>query len=277
MQRDGIPYILGFCVAVCLFCAVFVSSSAVGLKETQDLNKDLDRKSKVLSVAGLIEEGAPASAETIQSLFEKRIKAVVVDLESGSVNEELTKTVEKFDQKKDAKDPKMGMDVTPPHKFGLKRVARNAVVYLVSKGDMDAEGNGFQLLQYIFPVEGKGLWSTLYGFLAVGPDFNEIKGLTFYQHAETPGLGGEVDNPNWKKKWIGRQVYGDSRAQGPKIKVKKGQAGSVTEDPHEVDGLSGATLTSNGVSYLLDYWMGERGFLKFIENEARKAAAGTAG
>ena len=117
----------------------------------------------------------------------------------------------------------------------------------------------------------------MYGFIALAPDFNEIKGLTFYQHGETPGLGGEVDNPGWKKKWIGRQVFGEPGStldqwSGVKVKVIKGSAGAPDEDPYQVDGLSGATITSNGVTYLLQFWLGEHGFGPFIEGVLKKSA-----
>ena len=98
----------------------------------------------------------------------------------------------------------------------------------------------------IMPIEGKGLWSTLYGFLSLDADMNTVRGITFYKHGETPGLGGEVDNPNWKALWNERQAFD---ADGSvEISVIKGRAGPASEDPHRVDGLSGATLTSKGVS-----------------------------
>lgn len=275
MQRNGIPYILGFCVAVCLVCAIFVSSSAVGLKERQDTNAELDRKSKVLVVAGLIVEGQEVTPDEIQSLFEARIKTVVVDLASGDVDVEMSKTAASYDQKKALSDPAKSKfaDANPA---GVRRVPLKAIVYMVSKSEMAAEGAGFELEQYIFPIEGKGLWSTLYGFLAVAPDCNEVKGITFYQHGETPGLGGEVDNASWKQKWIGRRVFGETGSKpsswdGVKIAVKKGLAGAPVDDPYQVDGLSGATITSKGVTYLLQFWMGEQGFGSFIRKSAGQA------
>ena len=276
MQRNGIPYILGFCVAICLACAVVVSTSAVGLKEQQELNKELDRKSKVLAVAGLITEGQ-ATPDEIQDQFAKRIKPIVVNLESGAINEELTKNAATFDQHKEAKDPELGKNA-PKNPAGIKRIPSNATVYLVSSKEMDGEGNGFELQQYIFPVEGKGLWSTLYGFFAVAPDFNEVKGLTFYAHLETPGLGGEVDNPDWKALWKGRRVFGPDGSkigdwEGVKLSVIKGKAGSAADDPYQVDGLSGATITSKGVTYLIEFWMGENGFGNYIKNTLGGAAS----
>jgi Na+-transporting NADH:ubiquinone oxidoreductase subunit C len=270
LQRNGIPYILGFCVAVCLVCSLIVSSAAVGLKERQENNKILDRQTKVLSVAGLMDESNPLEPAEIQSLFNKRIRSIVVDLESGKEDVEMTKDAASFDQKKSLMDPDMSKEA-PKNRAGVRRIPNKALVYQVSKQEMADDGSGFELDQYIFPVEGKGLWSTLYGYLAVAPDCNQIKGLTFYAHLETPGLGGEVDNPSWKAKWPGRLVYGDKGSEPSswkdvQIGVKKGLAGTPSEDPYQVDGLSGATITSNGVTYLLHFWMGEHGFKKFIQN-----------
>ena len=263
MNKTSVGYILGFCVAICLVCAVVVSLSAVGLKDKQDENKRLDRQKKVLVVAGLLEEGAQASPDEISSLFKKRIKAVMVDLKTGKVDEEATKNVADYDQTKASKDPALSTAVDK-NLAGVPRVPKHAIVFLVSESDIDESGNVGNPAQYILPVEGKGLWSTLYGYISLGKDLNNINGLTFYQHAETPGLGGEVDNPSWKAKWPGRKVYS---ADGKiAIKVKKGTAGSVADDPHQVDGLSGATITSNGVTYLLAFWLGENGFGPYIKN-----------
>jgi Na+-transporting NADH:ubiquinone oxidoreductase subunit C len=107
----------------------------------------------------------------------------------------------------------------------------------------------------IIPVEGKGLWSTLYGFIAMDTNGVDIKGLTFYKHAETPGLGGEVDNPKWKAKWEGKKAF-KKGSRVPALYVQKG----IARDEYSVDGLSGATLTSNGVTHLLQFWLGEKLF-----------------
>jgi len=275
MQRNGVTYILGFCVAVCLVCAVIVSSSAVGLKEKQDLNKVLDRQKKVLSVAG-IEFNDTASSDEIQSLFSKRIKLVVVDLKTGKVDTSATKDAANFDQQKAKKDPSQSVDA-PSNLAGVRRVPNKAMVYQVSQNEMDSSGSGFQLEQYIFPIEGKGLWSTLYGYLALESDGNSIKGITFYQHGETPGLGGEVDNPAWKAKWPGRKLFGPKGSSvsswgEAKITVKKGQAGTPEQDPYQVDGLSGATITGNGVTHLVRFWMGDNGFGKYIRNVVGQAS-----
>jgi Na+-transporting NADH:ubiquinone oxidoreductase subunit C len=253
MSQPSVGYTIGFAAALCLVCGVFVAGSAVALKDKQDANKRLDKQKKVLSVAGLIEEGESPSAADVEDMFSKRIVAKAVDLDKGVYSDSVD--VASFDQRKAAKDPATSSEA-PENAAKVARVPDHAVVYQV------VDGGAVQ--QIILPIEGKGLWSTLYGFVSLDTDMNTVKGLTFYEHAETPGLGGEVDNPKWKAGWADRKVYGDDGQVA--LKVIKGKAGSPADDPHAVDGLSGATLTSNGVSYTLEFWFGEDGFGPFIEN-----------
>ena len=121
-----------------------------------------------------------------------------------------------------------------------------------------------EIEKLILPIEGYGLWGTLYGFLAVESDTSTVAGITYYEHKETPGLGGEVENPRWKNLWPGREIYDDDWE--PTLEVIKGSAGPPSEDPHRVDGLSGATITSRGVTNMIDFWMGSEGFGPYLEN-----------
>ena len=105
---------------------------------------------------------------------------------------------------------------------------------------------------------GKGLWSTMYGFIALGTDLNTIKGFGYYAQGETPGLGGEVDNPKWKAQWVGKKLFNDAGEVA--FKVAKGLASGE----HQVDGLSGATITCNGVTSSMKYWFGEHGYANFL-------------
>ena len=250
MQHSTL-YTIGFAAAVCLFCAVFVSSSAVSLKERQDENKILDRQKKVLVVAGLMSEGSNWSPEQVKSTFAENIRPKVVDLKTGDYNESVD--VATFDQQKAAKDPATSA-VAPDNSAKVGRLPNQAMVYHVMEGD--------SVGKLIVPIEGKGLWSTLYGFLALEKDVDTVTGITFYQHGETPGLGGEVDNPKWKALWKGRKAFNADLQ--PTIEVLKGPAGSVEEAPHHVDGLSGATITSRGVTYLVQFWLGEHGFGPYL-------------
>jgi Na+-transporting NADH:ubiquinone oxidoreductase subunit C len=252
-MRHENTYIVLFAAAVCLVCSVIVATASVGLRARQDVNRVLDRQKKVLTVAGLIDEGEDVEASRVAELFEKNIQAKVVELSSGEVDPDVDPA--SFDQRKALKDPEMSRPA-PPNSAGLRRVPNDGLVYLVKPGN--------EVEKIIIPIEGKGLWSTLYGFLALAPDTTTVEGIIFYEHGETPGLGGEVDNPSWKSLWQGRQAYDDSWK--PAISVVKGAAGPPADDPYHVDGISGATITSRGVSELVRFWLSADGFGPYLEH-----------
>ncbi len=249
-MQHSVRYIVMFAAAVCVVCSIFVSSAAVLLRDRQEQNKVLDMQSKVLSVAGLMDADEAPTPDQIHERFEKNIKPVVVELKTGEVAEDINPA--EFDQQAAKADPATSTEA-PKNEARVQRLPNHALIYQL------VDGKEVQAL--IFPVEGKGLWSTLYGFLALQADANTVKGITFYQHGETPGLGGEVDNPGWKKGWEDRKVFSGGE---PKLAVKKGQAGPAKEDPYHVDGLSGATLTSRGVTNLVQFWMGDDGFGPYL-------------
>lgn len=257
MQRSN-GYTIGFAAAVCLVCAIFVASSAVALKDRQDLNKVLDRKEKVLNVAGLLEEGVKKPAAEIEAVFKANIEARFIDLKTGEyltdeqVKAKGVKNPAEFDSKKYLSEFGKEIDSNPA---GVPKLPDIAQIYHLKRGDT--------ISAIILPVHGKGLWSTMYGYVALAEDGNTIKGLTFYEHGETPGLGGEIDNPLWKSLWPGRKIYGDDGK--PLIEVIKGQAGPVDAAPYEVDGLSGATITGRGVGALLRLWMSEQAYKAYID------------
>jgi len=251
MQQHSTVYTILFSTAVCIVCSFFVSGAAVGLKARQDENARLDKQVNVCLAAGLIEPGTHPSAEQVKALFAD-IKPVVVDLAGG---QETDTETEGFDQLKATKDPATSR-IAPDNNAGIPRLPNQALLFKVFKdGRLD---------QLVLPIEGKGLWSTLYGFLALDADGVTIRGITFYQHAETPGLGGEIDNPKWKALWVGRQAFDENFE--PKIEVIKGHAGDAQSDPYRIDGLSGATLTGRGVSHLVRFWLGENGFGPYLQN-----------
>jgi Na+-transporting NADH:ubiquinone oxidoreductase subunit C len=257
MAQHSTGYIFGFATAVCLVCSIIVSGAAVSLKPLQEENKLLDKQKKVLIVAGLMREGEELSKEEIGKRFSENIEAKVVDIATGSYADGVDAAT--FDQRKASADPTLSKEA-PENAAKVRRIPNNALVYhVMSDGELS---------KVILPVEGKGLWSTLYGFVALETDANTISGLTFYEHGETPGLGGEVDNPSWKGLWKGRRVYEiDGEKHVPQIEVIKGAAGGAAEDPFRVDGLSGATLTSRGVTELMRFWMGADGFGPYLNTE----------
>ncbi len=258
-MRFSTQYILGFAAAVCVFCSIFVAGSAVALKDQQDLNAVVDKQKQVLKVAGLLEEGEDVSAAEVGKRFEENLVPRLVDLKTGTYVE--GGDPKAFDQDRAAKDPATSVDAPAGNPAKVQRVPNQALIYQLI-------GKDKKIQALILPVEGKGLWSTLKGFIALAPDTTSVKGLTFYSHGETPGLGGEVDNPKWKARWPGRKVF-DAEWK-LKLQVIKGQAGPAKDDPYRVDGLSGATLTSRGVSHLVQFWLGDDAFGLYLKNFREK-------
>jgi Na+-transporting NADH:ubiquinone oxidoreductase subunit C len=254
MQQNSVKYIVGFAAIVCVICSLLVSTMATVLKPRQTLNQKIDKQMKVLSVSGLVEAGEKPSAKEIEEIFEERIEIVMIEMPDGKAVTDSGIDAATYDWIKAAKDPDLGHAIqSNPSK--VTRVPNVMPVYIVK------DENGAPDL-YVLPVEGMGLWGFLYGFLALDTDTNTIEGLTYYKHKETPGLGAEVDNPNWKAKWPGRLAFDND--WNPAIRVLKGAAGTVAEAPHEVDGLSGATLTSFGVTNMLRFWLGDEGFGPYL-------------
>ncbi len=253
-QKESTVRTLIVALLVCLVCSVFVAGAAVALRPTQLENRQLDKQRSILAIAGLGEAGM--SGAEVKALYKERIVAKLVNLETGEFSDEFDPNT--FDPLVAAKDPQLS-DALPPEQdiASIKRRERYSVVYIVeTDGELDT---------LVLPVRGYGLWSTLYGFLALQEDLNTVAGLGFYQHGETPGLGGEVDNPKWRSLWEGKELYNDDRELAIQI-VKGGVDPQSPKADHQVDALAGATLTSNGVNNLLHFWLGENGIGPFIAN-----------
>jgi len=254
-DKDSMKSILVTALSVCLVCAIVVSAAAVALKPQRLANKELDRNKNILIAAGLFEEDVTAESE-IDSLF-KEFEIRVVDLQEQRFlveSEVLSAGIDAltYDQRKASKDPATSITLTTKEDIAsIKRRARYSVVYLLKKdGKLD---------RIVLPIHGYGLWSTLYGFIALRGDGNTVSGITFYEQQETAGLGGEVDNPAWKALWPGKKIYdGDHQVA---LKVIKGSVNPASPGArYQVDGLSGATLTSRGVENLVAYWLGDHAF-----------------
>jgi Na+-transporting NADH:ubiquinone oxidoreductase subunit C len=250
-RERGTRYTLGFAAAVCVVCSILVSTAAVALRDRQDANRALDKQRNVLLAGGLVAADEALAAADIEGRFEG-VRAQVVDRATGDRLPEVDAA--SFDPRWESQNPETSQPVSG-NPAGLARLPDRLLVYQVMEGE--------SVDQLVLPVEGKGLWSTLYGFLSIDADTSTVRGIAFYQHGETPGLGGEIDNPRWRALWQGRRVLDD---QGSiRIQVIKGRAGSAADDPHRVDGLSGATLTGNGVTHLTRFWLGDEGYGPYLE------------
>lgn len=269
MARDSVGQTLTVATILCVVCSVLVSSAAVGLRGRQEANKKQDQMKNVLVAAELFDEQENTAGE-VNAIFADRIERVLIDLETGELADPNAVDAETYDQREAARKPDLSAPVQPPDGLGgIKRREKYAFVYEVR----DDSG---QVEQVVLPIYGKGLWSTLYGFIAVDKDGKTVRGITFYQHGETPGLGGEVDNPRWKALWKGKQLF-DGSVQS-EIEVIKGVVVAGTaKAQYQIDGLSGATITSNGVEQLVRYWVGPNGFGPFLEKLRHSAPGGIDG
>ncbi len=266
LPNDSFEKTLAVALALCLAGAVLVSGSAVALKSLQEANKARDEKVNILDVAGLMPDDG-----NIDAAFAK-IEPKIVELASGNYDETIDPNT--FDQRKATKDPALSVMIPPEEDIAnIKRKSKYAKIYLVKEGGT--------IKGIILPVNGYGLWSTMYGFMALEGDGETVMGFNLYDQAETPGLGGEVVNPKWKALWKGKKVYNLSTKDVQESNLsEKGQSVEMGEvalglvkgsvDPskpgseYQVDALAGATLTSRGVSNLVRYWMGKDGFGPYL-------------
>lgn len=251
MQRDSTLGTIVTAAVLCVVCSVVVSASAVGLKSFQDANKKRFQQRNILEAAGFTPD--EIKEQGIQKLFEN-IETQLIDLETGEPATGIDEA--NYDQKEAAKSPDQSMEIPKEQQtFGFDRHEKYSRVYLMKEGG--------SLKKVILPIYGKGLWSTLYGFISLESDLNTIAGITFYEHKETPGLGGEVDNKKWKASWTGKLVSNES--DDLKIEIIKGQVDESSPNAdYQIDGLSGATITSRGVSNAVRYWL-EDGFGPFLD------------
>ena len=257
---DSAKNTLRVAVLLCLVCSVLVSVFAVALKGTQDRNKQEFLRKNVLQAAGIWSEDSKVDDES----FGKLSQALVYNFETHQAREDAD-AVKLIDVETDSKNPEKS-DKIVDDVAGIKRREKETIIYKVTV-------DGSQIV--VLPVRGYGLWSTLWGFIALdvsdaktaGPESIVVKGLTYFDQKETPGLGGEVDNPLWKQKWIGKKVFDEN--WNVKAKVTKGAEGL-----YEVDAISGATITSRGVTNMLSYWLGDEGFGPYLRELGGAPPAG---
>jgi len=250
MANDTVGRTFLVAFLVCFVCSLLVSGTTAGLRAKKERDALVRHYRDVLAVTGLL-----GPTDDVYEFWKDNVVPRLVELETGSYSDAFDP--EAFNQQRAAGDPSLNRSIPSDLDIaGLRTRSRFAPVYLIRQ-----EG---EVRQVILPVHGKGLWSTLYGYIALKPDLSTINGFGFYDHAETPGLGGEVDNPNWLAQWPGKQVFDEEGRV--RIEVLRGQVDSDSpQAQHQVDGLSGATITARGVSNLLRYWLGADGFGPYLE------------
>ena len=250
-MNDSITRTLAVAFTICLVCSLVVSYTAVGLRDLQNENKLNDERKKILQSANMYDSGS-----SIASQFEK-LEMRYVDFSSGKIIHSYKDfNIETYNQIATTRNPLLSSKVPTSEDIAIIKNRENVGKFYIARNE-----NG-ELDKIILPIRGYGLWGTLFGYISIENDFNTVAGLEFYSHKETPGLGAEVDNPKWKSLWPGKKIYKKNEV---KLTVMKGQVPSDAADiNYKVDGLSGATLTSRGVTNMITYWFGDSGYSKLL-------------
>ncbi|MFZ5571282.1 MAG: NADH:ubiquinone reductase (Na(+)-transporting) subunit C [Thermodesulfobacteriota bacterium] len=236
MQRQSNSYTLLFSFGVAFACALLLALASQALKPRQDLAQEADIKRNILQALGLmkavgndacdIRESSGEKCADIACCYRENVKVFIVD-SSGAPAESNLKA-EQIDLARE-------MDKAPAER-------RLPVFTRVKDGTVTA---------YCFPVYGKGLWSSIYGYVALERDLDTVLGITFHKQGETPGLGGEIQSLEFRRNFNGKKVF-DAKGALVAVAVMKGKAATaLPESLHQVDGITGATITGKGVTALL--------------------------
>ena len=252
-------------LTLCLVCSVLVSAVAVGLKPSQVENARLDRNKNILVAAGLFDPAEDTNQDVAERFKDFDVK--IVDLATGQyaddaqLQEAGIEDANSYDADQASKNQALSEDLGDNDPASIGRKPKFAKVYV-------KENASGQPDLVVLPIKGYGLWGTIYGFLTLESDMNTIKGISFYEHKETPGLGARIEEPKWRAQWNGIHAYDDSGD------VATGVTKAGTPRDNYVDGISGATLTSRGVSNMVQFWLGEQGYKPFLD-QLRKQSGET--
>lgn len=229
MQRSN-TYIIVFSAILTIVLGGLLSGTSVVLKPLQDKQVDLDNKKKILGA--VMDISAIEDPAEILNLYKERFTSIVVDINGNPVEKDKKGNAlipEKVDIQKNSKLPK------------------EERLYPVFRFMSESDPNKVEA--YIFPMWGNGLWDWISGFVAVGSDLNTLKGVAFDHKQETPGLGARITSSVIKDRYIGKKIF-DATGNLVSVSMVKGEKGLPLDD-HHVDGMSGATLTGNGVNNML--------------------------
>lgn len=265
MERDSVGNTIKVAALLCVVCSVLVSATAVGLRDRQATNRLEELQRNVLVAADIYDSERPIQEQFAESVDIKffrfpdgRYSGKLLDQKDKSMYASRYEIdFENFNQKQTSNNPETSIELDPKSDIaGIKRRELVSPVYYVKKGSQR---------DVVLPIRGYGLWSTLWGFVSIdgaslgqGSENVLISGLSYYDHKETPGLGGEVDKPSWKASWRGKRIYdSDGNVIVEVVKAPRGDS--------QVDALSGATITSQGVTNMMRYWLGDQGFRSLLE------------
>ena len=249
---ESTPQTLLVALGVVLFCSVMVSTTVELLRPVQLAYKQIDRNRVVVKVTGLASAGEELSDREIVDRF-RELEVRAVDLADGRFTNAVDPLT--YDQRAAVEHPELSVAIESSKDIaGLGRRARYALVYVLSDGQ--------SVRRITLPVHGRGMWSTIYGYITLDGDMTTVTDIMFFEHGETPGIGDQIESPAWRASWLGKLIYDDNGK--PAIAAAPAPAAGPAER-HRVDAIAGATLTVNGAMNAVLYWLGEDGFGPFLK------------
>jgi Na+-transporting NADH:ubiquinone oxidoreductase subunit C len=236
-------------------CSLLVTIAAVRLKPIQRAYQDLERNRFIVGISGLASAGQKLEDSDVVDLF-RELDPLLIDIDAGKIDGSMNPLT--FDQRAAAGDPELGVAIPSElDSASLSRRSRYATVFVVGERSTPQ--------RIVLPMHGQGMWSTLYGYLALEGDMNTIADVTFYEQGETAGIGDQILDSGWQARWRGRKLYGADGVLAFRI------GDGVIDDAspaaeHQVDAIAGATVTTNAVTALVQYWFGPHGFGPYLQN-----------
>lgn len=235
MQQSN-TYIIVFAVILTVVCGFLLSGSSQLLGPYQREAIALDTKKQILGAVISSDEIRKMSPEELTAYYENTIESTVVNIEGEEVTEVEGETV-------NAETVDIGRN--------YKRAPEDRLypVFIYHEED-----NPENISAYILPLYGAGLWNAIWGYMALQSDLNTVEGVTFSHAGETPGLGARITEEGVQQRYKGKEIWGED-GELESVKMEKGEGRDYSNDPHKVDGMSGATITAVGVNNMLKNYL----------------------
>jgi len=227
-------YVIVYSAVLTVILGLLLSGSAQILGPKQKEAIALDKKKQILGAVISAEEIGAMTPAQVNEFYNSHISSTVVDINGKEVTEGGV-TAEQVEIAKDYKKP-------------ADQRAYPVFIY-------HADGNPSDVKSYILPLYGAGLWDAIWGYVALETDMNTVGGITLAHAGETPGLGARITEGDVQARYVGKKIF-DESGELVAVQMMKGEGKDYSSDLHKVDGMSGATITANGVNNMLKAYLG---------------------
>ncbi|WP_192348132.1 NADH:ubiquinone reductase (Na(+)-transporting) subunit C [Algoriphagus sp. Y33] len=250
MQQSN-AYIITFSVILTVVLGLLLSGTSQVLGPMQKEAIALDTKKQILGAVIPVEEIDAMKPEEVNKYYESHIASIVVDVNGEEVTERDGATV-----------TAEGVDIAKNYKKPAEERLYPVFIY-------HEEGDNDKVKSYIFPLYGAGLWDAIWGYVALETDMNTVGGITLAHAGETPGLGARITEQGVQERYVGKTIY-DESGELIAVEMQKGEGKDYSDNPHQVDGMSGATITAKGVNNMLKNYLGH--YEAYIKSQKSSSA-----